>query len=351
MRSYGRVTLCALGAGIFTLAAAQGCGGSGDAPGSGGSAGTSAGGAGSTYAGSGGGLTTGTGNSSGSGSGNASASSGTGSTGSGPIVPVACQAHFYACGDGNDNDGDGLTDSQDPDCLGPCDNTEGNFYGGIPGQTGSACLVDCYFDQDSGSGNDECNWNHKCDPNEVAPKYYPESNNGSKCEHDDKANTPGTNQTCAQLFDAQSKTCLDFCGPLTPNGCDCFGCCELPAGSGKHVWLGSEDANGNGSCSIADLDNPDKCQPCLQVKGCLNTCERCEICIGKTTVPADCLPGGSTSSSGSGSGSSGSGGGGQCSPGVQACGLPGQEPCSFDEYCITGCCQKIPALTSEGQTQ
>ncbi len=273
------------------------------------------------------------------------------STGSGPMSISACQGHIYQCGDLIDNDGDGLIDSDDPDCLGPCDNTEGGLYGGIPGQSGPACTVDCYFDQDSGSGNDDCHWSHKCDPHETAPDYYPESREGNKCEYDAKANTPGTGQTCDQLYTTQSQACHDYCGPLTPNGCDCFGCCELPAGKGNYVWLGSEDANGNGSCTLADLNDPAKCQPCLPVQGCLNHCDPCELCIGKTTLPPECNPGsgsGGAGSTGAGSASTGagsttgSGGGTQCPAGVQACGLPGQATCPNSYYCITGCCQQIP---------
>src|SRR5947207_1649807 len=80
--------------------------------------------------------------------------SGTGGTAG--CVIKHCQSHVFECGDCVDNDGDGLIDDQDPDCLGPCDNSENNYYGNIPGQAGPACTVDCYFDQDSGSGNDDC---------------------------------------------------------------------------------------------------------------------------------------------------------------------------------------------------
>ena len=128
----------------------------------------------------------------------------------------------------------------------------------------------------------------------------------------------------------QSNQCLSYCGPLTPNGCDCFGCCELPAGGGKYVWLGSE-INKAGSCDIAGVGDPTKCQPCLPVKACLNTCDHCELCIGKDTLPPDCTPDGGVDG----------GGEPQCPPGIQACGLPGQLPCPVNYYCITGCCHKI----------
>jgi hypothetical protein len=158
------------------------------------------------------------------------------------------------------------------------------------------------------------------------------------------------------MYTTQTQACMDYCGPLTPNGCDCFGCCELPAGSGDFVWLGSEDGNGNGSCTIADINDPTKCEPCLPVQACLNNCEYCEVCIGKPTIPEECLPGGTggATSVGAGGTGAGSGVGGtsvggaggtpsmQCPTGVQPCGQPGELPCSTQFYCITGCCQPLP---------
>jgi hypothetical protein len=148
----------------------------------------------------------------------------------------------------------------------------------------------------------------------------------------------------------QSATCHDICSPLTPNGCDCFGCCELPAGSKKYVFLGSVDADtGLASCKLADLDDPKKCHPCEPVDACLNTCGVCELCIGKDTLPPECFPSGAGGAGGAGQGGAGQGGNGagggdtmQCPLGVQACGLAGQAPCPPNYYCITGCCQAIP---------
>ncbi len=278
-----------------------------------------------------------------------------GGGGTGGQQIAQCQAQVYQCGDLLDNDGDGLVDNQDPDCLGPCDNTEDSFFGGIPGQAGPACGVDCYFDSNSGSGNDDCNWTHQCDPNSVAPNYYPEPANGSACEYNPNASPPGAGgQDCAALDAMQSQACHDFCGPLTPNGCDCFGCCELPAQSGKYVWLGSEgpDAQNPTACTFDKLDDPAFCHPCKPVAACLNDCGPCEICLGKPLPDPDCFGGGTGGGSSTGSGattgsgtSSGAGGGGstgQCDPGIQACGLPNQPPCPLGFYCITGCCQANP---------
>lgn len=73
-----------------------------------------------------------------------------------------------------------------------------------------------------------------------------------------------------------------------PDGCDCFG------------W----------------------CKPCTQVPSCLSSCETCELCVGKATLPSSCTSQTCTSS--------------------QACGLPGQAACPAGQYCITGCCQTTP---------
>jgi len=336
MRSITRVALCLFFASPLAIALAPGC--SGET----GSSGTS-----STQSGSGGSSTgTNSGGSTGTGgTGNTGGGSGTGAgtatgVGGGPTTVATCQGKVYACGDLIDNDGDGLIDSQDPDCLGPCDNTEDSYYGGIPGQNNAPCKSDCYFDQDTGSGNDDCYWSHKCDPLETAPDYYPETQSGANCAYNPNAQISGTSKSCDQLNLGQSQGCYDYCGPLTPNGCDCFGCCELPAGGGNYVWLGSLDTNGNPSCDIANVNDPTKCHPCTPVQACLNTCGKCELCIGKDTLPPECFP----PDGGTGTGGSAPDGGieQQCPTGVQPCGLPGQAPCAPGSYCITGCCQIAP---------
>jgi hypothetical protein len=341
-----RTILGLLLAAVATLSA---CGDSGTTSGAGASGTTSNGGNGGT------GAATSTG---GGGNGGAAPTGGNGggvggtmttSTGSGagPLVEVPCQNQTYQCGDTIDNDMDGLADWQDPDCLGPCDNTEDSYFGGIPGQTGPDCFVDCYWDSNSGAGNDECYWDHRCDPNQE--NGHPEPI--GTCPYTPDANIQGTDLGCDELKSKQSDTCAAVCGPLTPNGCDCFGCCELPAGSDKFVWVGSYLNNDAkvGTCTLADVNDPDKCEPCLPVPSCLNECGKCELCIGKgpEDLPPECTPGGS-GGGGAGQGGNGSGGGtggggatDQCPSGIQPCGLPGQAPCGVGFYCITGCCQPI----------
>ena len=68
------------------------------------------------------------------------------------------------CSDGLDNDGDGKIDLADPECVSPLDNDESSFATGIPGDNKDACKQDCFFDGNSGMGDDGCEWQLKCDP-------------------------------------------------------------------------------------------------------------------------------------------------------------------------------------------
>jgi hypothetical protein len=215
------------------------------------------------------------------------------------------------------DDGDCAVDNHDTDCWGPCDNNESGWAGEVPGQQNqSECnVMDCYFDQNSGTGNDNCYWSHTCDPLEPGD-----------CTHDPNYSPPGTPLTCPQLQMMQSETCLDFCGPLVPNGCDCFGCCDvsLEDGSSVTVYLGTEDPDtGVGTCNLEAAADPVLCNPCTQVAACLNPCEQCELCIGQVELPPGCEEQ-------------------ECPPGLLACGQPGQDPCPMGQACVTGCCVPNP---------
>jgi hypothetical protein len=223
-----------------------------------------------------------------------------------------CDNRITVCGDCLDNDGDGEIDSRDRECLGPCDNTEGPaLEAGVGGGGGNSCGVDCYFDFGNGPGNDQCIWDHRCDPNapeaDICP-YNPGLVGGNQC--------PAT----------QSSTCATVCGPMTPNGCDCFGCCTMPgAGPGgvgsRYVWIGALDSNNNGTCTFADIADPVKCPTCEPVGNCLNACDPCEVCIGAPPPGPECNPDD------------------QCPGTVQPCGLPGQDECPANAFCVSGCCQ------------
>ncbi len=246
-------------------------------------------------------------------------------------VPTTCAGHNTECGNCTDDDGDGFVDSRDPECLGPCDNTEGPpLTTGVGGEGGTSCNRDCYFDYGNGSGGGDCRWDTLCDPlapDDVCP--YEESElGGNRCP------------------EPQPENCLSRCRPLTPNGCDCFGCCTFDALAGRpdaeggeYVWLGSgigDGPDGAGTCTLDSITDTEACHPCVPVEECSNDCGRCELCLGRTEIPDDCfdepdggVPDGGTYET-------------RCDPGVQACGLPDDPPCETGFYCVTGCC--VPVL-------
>lgn len=263
--------------------------------------------------------------------------------------PTICAGKILECGDCQDNDNDGKVDWKDPECLGPCDNTEGAaLIGGIGGGGGNTCQVDCYFDYGNGSGNDDCWWDHRCDilEPEVTLCPYDATMLGTK-------NCPAT----------QSSACTQFCLPFTPNGCDCFGCCTFPQLAGKgtngtdlYIWIGAMDSKNIGTCTLADVTDHIKCPLCTPISNCLNECGRCEVCIGKPLPPPDCYQtpdagvtvgdGGTVTDGGipTDAGTATDSGGtipptAQCPNGEQPCGLPGQATCPTYYYCISGCCQ------------
>ena len=176
------------------------------------------------------------------------------------------------CSDGIDNDGDGKIDYDDPECVGPLDNDESSFATGIPGDNMDACKQDCFFDGNSGVGDDHCDWQLKCDPTSVEQQVPVRP-----------AVRDVSTRPSARRRRSQSQACINFCRKLVPNGCDCFGCCVVP-GAPTPIRLAA-------TCTAADFGNPAKCPPCTQVTQCSNPCEHCEICIGKPTLPADCTPG------------------------------------------------------------
>jgi hypothetical protein len=233
-------------------------------------------------------------------------------------VPATCHGKTYLCGDCMDNDGDGKIDADDPECTGPCDNREDSFDVGLPGSSADKCSQDCLFDNGNGAGNDGCRFSHQCDPLSVAPDYPPTGS--SACAYDENATVPGGTGSCAELRAEQAASCTTVCGPLTPNGCDCFGCCELPSGSFHFVGLGP----GASTCTIDNLDDPQACPPCTPVDSCMNHCDPCESCVGRLEPLASCT------------------GSPACPDALKQCDFGGSKLCPQGFYCITGCCVAEP---------
>jgi cysteine-rich repeat protein len=211
-------------------------------------------------------------------------------------LELTCGGKLYQCGNGFDDDNDGKIDLKDPECTSPCDDDEGSFQTKLPGQN-KDCKADCYFDANSGGGDDKCEWNLKCDPQ-----------------------NPGKDVGCA--YDPNLKmcslmmppACLDFCVPLVPNGCDCFGCCQIGE---KFVYLDS-----NPQCNINNLD---ACNACTFFPSCNNPCmpDKCEICFGQDEddLPPEC------------------GGQPTCEGDLKPCTDSSQ--CMLGEFCQTGCCVDV----------
>jgi hypothetical protein len=123
--------------------------------------------------------------------------------------------------------------------------------------------------------------------------------------------------------------------PFVPNGCDCFGCCDIRTeanpGQAQWVYIGSFDETQSGSktgtCDMeaAKAGNTQACRPCTPLENCLAECGRCQLCLGKTVddLPADCFEAPPEE---------------RCTLGRQPCGLPGDDPCPAHHFCLTGCC-------------
>jgi hypothetical protein len=227
-----------------------------------------------------------------------------GAGGEAPCVPSLCRGKVYECGNCRDDDDDGRIDAEDRECTGPCDNLENSLSVGLPGESSGACNMDCYFDSGNGAGSEDCNFSQHCDELTVAPDYPPSGE--SSCLYDENTKIPGTNGTCADLRAEQPAGCAATCGPLTPNGCDCFGCCELPAGSGSYIWLETS-------------------LPCSPVEACLNRCEPCELCVGRPEPLPSCASAEEA-----------------CTTGYRSCGGTEELRCQAGAYCVTGCCIPEP---------
>lgn len=224
-----------------------------------------------------------------------------------------CSGTVYACSDGKDNDGDGKVDAADGECVGPCDNDEASFATGISGDNKDACKQDCFFDGNSGQGDDGCEWNLKCDP------LSPGATLDKSCPYDAAfQNCPAT----------QTQACVDNCRGLTPNGCDCFGCCQVSTGDRTFtVFLGSGT-----ECSASA---PDKCTSCTPNPSCINDCGECELCLGRTIddLPAKCFAAGPDAGVGPDAGGPRLP---TCDDSRTAC--LDNDACPLAYYCITGCC-------------
>lgn len=208
---------------------------------------------------------------------------------------IWCGNKIYECGDTFDNDMDGLIDLDDYECTTPCDDNETYFKTDLPGQN-EDCKGDCYFDGNSGSGDDQCEWNLQCDVENPGEQIG--------CEYD-------PSHLWCEEKPVTSDVCEAFCEPLVPNGCDCFGCCKI---AGQYVYLDGAE------CALDSLEN---CESCTWAPECNNPCDgECEICAGESAAD---LPPHCTAPS--------------CPNGVTSC--TKQSDCAAGQFCSTGCCVDV----------
>ena len=211
------------------------------------------------------------------------------------------------CNNCVDDDHDGRIDGNDIECTGALDNDESSFATGIPGDNIDTVHQDCFFDGNSGSGNDGCNIHVCCLLG--AP---------------DRASCPfGANQyDPASCNSPEVQMCIQVCAPLTPPGCDCFGCCTLcdPTTNACRDILTNPAVAPN--CDAAHINDPVACPSCVKRTACGSPCggDTCILCPGQdpSDLPASCN--GST----------------MCPSGQATCGAG--MPCGIGQFCSNGCC-------------
>jgi hypothetical protein len=204
-----------------------------------------------------------------------------------------------------DDDDDGAIDGDDIECASNLDNDEGSFETGIPGDNMDDTWQDCFFDGDSGAGNDGCRYNTCC--------LYPDGSPDA-CE-------PGSNEeeSCTIL---QNSECVEDCGPLTPPGCDCFGCCTVCDELGCETIIINPAVAPD--CDEDVIHDPELCPRCELNDVCGTPCDDdptdCILCPGQdpSELPDTCdNP--------------------ECPDGQQSC-ADDPNSCPAGQYCANNCC-------------
>jgi len=210
----------------------------------------------------------------------------------GPISGGAdCSPTSTQCNNCIDDDDDGKIDGQDFECISPLDDDESSFATGIPGDNKDAKKQDCFFDGDSGAGNDGCDIPVCCLLGECM---------GAQCQ--------------------LSQKCIDNCGAITPPGCDCFGCCTFCEGGNCYDILINPAIAPD--CDETLISDPTKCPTCVKQESCgppdCATPGDCIVCPGEA-LPPECSAA-------------------ECPNMATPCAT--NSDCLNNEYCSQGCCNE-----------
>jgi hypothetical protein len=216
-------------------------------------------------------------------------------------TPTCDPTNGPQCNNCIDDDGDGLIDGADPHCISALDDDESSFATGIPGDNVDLIWQDCFFDGNSGAGDDGCNQHVCCilgAPDKESCPHQPHRYDPNNC--------------------TLSQQCIDFCSPLSPPGCDCFGCCTVcHEGNCYDVYINATVAP---ECDLDVLGDPTKCPTCVKQECGTGDCGGCVLCPGQTEddLPAEC------------------GGQNQCPGDSQPCDVTSD--CGTNMFCSNGCC-------------
>jgi hypothetical protein len=213
--------------------------------------------------------------------------------GGGPCAPQKA-----ACNNCVDDDKDGLVDGDDPHCSGPLDEDEETFATGIPGDNRDPKKQDCFFDGNSGG----CQVPTCC----LLPAPCDEETYGS------------FDPTDCEL----AESCIEECAPITPPGCDCFGCCTICTAGTADCYDVLINPAVSPNCSLDDLASDD-CVKCVKSEECSGgECdpENCILCPGQTEddLPDECNEMN------------------ECPGDALPCDTSAD--CGADDYCSGGCC-------------
>jgi hypothetical protein len=241
-----------------------------------------------------------------------------------PMFSGTCTPGGPQCSNCIDDDGDGRIDGFDPECTGPFDNDESSFATGIPGDNKDAINQDCFFDGDSGAGNDGCNQHVCCLLGATTKAQCQTDLIGIVNNPDVEGNKYDVTKCFAPLGQATIPAqCVNVCGPITPPGCDCFGCCTVCEPGTSTCFDIAINSTTSPDCTPDTLSDPTKCKTCTKTIDCEGPqCggTTCVLCPGENPNDLDPSCNGTIS----------------CPAGMPSC--PLGTGCPDQTYCASGCC-------------